>query len=177
MIGLAISLLFSSRAELQLCDSDNLIFGWDVLAVLASGRLHGLPAADLYGCLFFHIKDQFIKFATCIRNFNINITMTVFDARDLAKIILKGGLTPFSSSCFDRIETCNVADYITILRVLEDWGPLLNRQDPHATLLIYSMNWQGHCEPDLKSLLLDKASVTKYASIMVCLLVLVSSNL
>lgn len=167
----------------MLRDSDNPLFGWDVSAVLASGRLHGLPAADLYGCLFFHIKDQFIKFATRIRNFSINITMSIFDAGDLAKIILKGGLAPFNSSCFDMIETSNVADYITIPRILKDWGPLLNRQDPRATLLINLMNWQGHCEYDIQALIpskmdkMDKASLAKYASVMVCLLIFVISNL
>ena len=138
-------------------------------AVLESGVSHGLDTADLYGCLFFHVKDQFMMFASRMRKFNINLTMTNCDARHLPEIILKGGLPPFSTSCFDRVETSNLADYITIPRILNDWGPLLNRQNRRSALLIYLMNWQGH-EPDLDRFRpnnMSKALLTKYGSIMV----------
>jgi len=96
--------------------------------------------------------------------------MTISDARHLPETILKGPLEPFRTSCFDRIETSNVADYVTVPRILNDWGPLLNRQNRHAALLMYLMNWQGYelSNPDLRPLSkMSKALVTKYSSIIV----------
>lgn len=160
-------LLFSPRAEWLLRDSESPLFGWDVSEVIASGISHGLESCDLYGCLFFHVKDQFVKFASRIRNFDINLTMTNVDARHLPNIILKGGLSAFHPpGGFDRIETSNLADYLTVPRILNDWGPLLNRQNCRSTLLMYMMNWQGY-EAGLDSLSkMSKVLMTKYASII-----------
>lgn len=50
-------------------------------------------------------------------------------------------LGPFGPNCFDRVETSNIVDYMDVPQVLKDWGPLLNRRNKHATLLMYFMNW------------------------------------
>lgn len=151
----------------MLRDSDNPISGWDVAAVQKSGYTYGVDPADVYGSLFFHVKDEFIKFATHFRNFKISITLTQFDALDLPRCIVEGMLQPFHKSCFDRIETSNLADYVTIPYILDDWSPLLNRQNKHATLMMSLMNWrqkEGLFESGLK---MDKGTTQKYASIIV----------
>ena len=47
------------------------------------------------------------------------------------------------SISFDRIDVSNILDteYVGLAGVLADWGPLLKKDNPHATLLGYSMNW------------------------------------
>ena len=66
------------------------------------------------------------------------------DARDLAVDIGRNVYAPhFTSGCFDRIETSNVADYIGLDRVVDDWSPLLSRESCDASLLAYTMNWHA----------------------------------
>lgn len=115
--------------------------GWPIPDVQASGKRHGVNLHDIYGCLFFHVKDEFENFARRLRDFDITIHVTAFDARTISKIISLDEFKPFGKNCFDRIETSNIADTIGIPQVLEDWGPLLNKRNKHATLLIYLMNW------------------------------------
>ena len=44
---------------------------------------------------------------------------------------------------FDRIDTSNIADdnYVGMEKVLKDWGPLLNKNNPNSTLITTLMNW------------------------------------
>ena len=64
--------------------------------------------------------------------------------RDLAVDIGRNVYAPhFTSGCFDRIETSNVADYIGLDRVVDDWSPLLSRESCDASLLAYTMNWHA----------------------------------
>lgn len=122
-------------------DNANPLFGWDISAVRATGKAHGADPADIYGCLFFHIKEELQKFATRIRDCNIDITITQYDSRDISHAIADGRLKPFGKNYFDRIETSNVADYVGIPQVLSDWGPLLNTRNSHSCLLMNFMNW------------------------------------
>lgn len=126
-------------------DSANPLQGWDLTAVTASGEQHGTTATDIYGCLFFHLRDELRKFCTQVTKLNINIALTQFDAMDLAPMLIKHPqIIGFNDSQFDRIETSNVADYIGMQQVLKDWGPLLNKQNRHAAILINCMNWVAH---------------------------------
>ncbi|KZP09108.1 hypothetical protein FIBSPDRAFT_760468 [Athelia psychrophila] len=137
-------LLFAADGEWLTLDNANPLHGWDVSAVLASGQRHGINPQDIYGCLFFYVKDEFEEFARRIERFNINIHLTQLDARVVSKMIPEGFIKPFSSGCFDRIETSNLADYIGPADVIDCWAPLLNRHNKHATLLMYFMNWHAH---------------------------------
>lgn len=109
--------------------------------MLASGKRHGINPNDIYGCLFFHVKDEFEEFARRIERFNIDLHLTQADARVLPKMVSEDILKPFSSGCFDRIETSNLADYIGLADVIDCWAPVLNKRNKHATLLAYFMNW------------------------------------
>jgi len=134
-------LLFSPEGDWLTLDNANPLYGWDTSAIWSSGSRYGVDPADVYGCLFFHVKDQFREFARRVRDFRIDIHLTQFDATLLSQGIAQGMLQPFEDNCFDRVETSNLADYIGTPRLLNDWGPLLNRQNKHATLLMYFMNW------------------------------------
>ncbi|KZP09098.1 hypothetical protein FIBSPDRAFT_900738 [Athelia psychrophila] len=65
-------LLFASDGEWLTLDSANPLEGWDISAVLASGKSHGINPNDIYGCLFFHVKDEFEEFARRIERFDIH---------------------------------------------------------------------------------------------------------
>lgn len=134
-------LLFSAEGHWLTQDSASPLFGWDMTAVRASGKRHGVPDSDICGCLFFHVKDEFLRFATRVKDGNINIFVTPFDACGISQTIPLGLFLPFHANCFDRIETSNMADYIGVERVLRDWGPLLKKTNKYATLLVYFMNW------------------------------------
>lgn len=45
---------------------------------------------------------------------------------------------------FDRVETSNIMDYTMsgVERIVQSWAPLLNRSNPHAALLMHSINWK-----------------------------------
>ncbi|KAG5643369.1 hypothetical protein DXG03_001017 [Asterophora parasitica] len=157
-------LLYSSGGDWLMRDSDSPLTGWDVPLVFAHARSSGLNRADVYGCLFFYVKDQLVQFATKLRDLNISIHLTPLDARNIPDIIKRGELRPFSFGCFDRIETSNIADYIIpFTSILQDWGAHLNRQNKFAVLLLYFMNWQNGkpVKPNM-----DKQMFVKYAPIM-----------
>jgi hypothetical protein len=135
------SLLFSAEGEWLTLDNANPLFGWDMVTIKASGKRHGVESADIYGCLFYHIKDEFMEFARRVRDFNISIFLTQFPATVLAHSISDGMLDPFGPQCFDRVETSNMVDTFGVPAILDDWGHLLNRRNKHACLLMYFMNW------------------------------------
>ncbi|KAF7982161.1 hypothetical protein HWV62_29923 [Athelia sp. TMB] len=137
-------LLFAPDGEWLTLDNADPVEGWDVSAVLASGERHGIHSNDIYGCLFFHIKDEFEEFARRIERFKIDIHLTQFDATALSETISKGLMRPWGPGCFDRIETSNMADYIGPAEIINCWGPLINKHNKHATLLMYFMNWHIH---------------------------------
>ena len=72
------------------------------------------------------------------------------DAGELSKMMRSGALSPYgvpATTRFDRIDVSNIIDieYMGILRVLSDWGPLLSSDtNKHASLVGYSMNWAAH---------------------------------
>ncbi|KAF9461091.1 hypothetical protein BDZ94DRAFT_1168287 [Collybia nuda] len=160
-------LLFSPQGYWLLRDSENPLSGWNFAAAKKSGHAHGVDEADVYGNLFFHIKGEFIKFATRFRKFDIGITLTLFDACVIPQGITDGLLPPFHKSCFDRIETSNIADYVTIPRIIDDWSPMLNRKNKNASLLMSLMNWRQNEEPDIGLMRgMDKRTMQHNASIM-----------
>ncbi|KIK70079.1 hypothetical protein GYMLUDRAFT_994125, partial [Collybiopsis luxurians FD-317 M1] len=137
-------LLFSAAGKWFSMDSANPLFSWDLGEVVKTGQAHGLDRADVYGCLFFHVKAQFMKFASRFERFQIDIHVSQFDASAASELLQKGELYPSlfnKDTKFDRIETSNIADFLGIPRVLGDWSPLINRGNRHASILVYLMNW------------------------------------
>ena len=77
------------------------------------------------------------------------------DARELAGNIQSGTYTSqglLKNSTFDRIDVSNIidAEYLGISNVLAEFSPLLNKANPCATIIGFSMNWvpkQHNSEP------------------------------
>ncbi|KAF8880175.1 hypothetical protein BD779DRAFT_1100242 [Infundibulicybe gibba] len=134
-------LLFSPNGSWMTHDSASPLSGWNVSDIHASGERAGAIPGDLYGCLFFHLKEQFMSFAQRVQDCDIHIVVAGFNAQSICRAITKGSVAPFHKHCFDRIETSNVADYIGIPETLEDWAPLLRKDNKNSALIITSMNW------------------------------------
>lgn len=121
----------------------NPLHGWDATSVLATGAKYGIDPADMFGCLFVHVKRELMDFARRMRDFHIDIHLTQFDPRVLSKGIAIGAIPGFDGSCFDRVETSNLVDDIGICECLTHWGPLLSRRNEHANILMHSREWHG----------------------------------
>ncbi|KAK0497402.1 hypothetical protein EDD18DRAFT_1162060 [Armillaria luteobubalina] len=119
----------------------NPLCGWDMSAVQLSGEKHGVEFADIFGCLFFHVKDQLREFARRMKDFNIHLHLTQFDAKILSKGLFAGVVPAFGGPCFDRVDASNTMDSAGIKACLNDWGPLLNRQNERSAILIHSKAW------------------------------------
>ncbi|KAF7317650.1 DUF4470 domain-containing protein [Mycena kentingensis (nom. inval.)] len=135
-------LLFSSQGAWLLPEDSNPLWGWDVAGVKYSGIKHGVEPEDIIGCLFFHVKDQLREFAKRVRDLRIDIHVTSFDAGLLAKGISVGALPAFEDASFDRVVTGNLVDSLGMRTCLADWGPLLNRDNPSASILMQTKAWQ-----------------------------------
>ncbi|KAJ3732960.1 hypothetical protein DFJ43DRAFT_269280 [Lentinula guzmanii] len=137
-------LLFTASGKWVSMDSANPLFSWNVNEVVKSGQAHGLDNADIYGCLFVHVKAQFLEFARRVEKLHIDIHVSQLDARVASVLLQKGEMNPTLFGInpkFDRIETSNIADYAGIPSVLQDWSPVLNRGNKNAVVLVYLMNW------------------------------------
>ncbi|RDB16003.1 hypothetical protein Hypma_003582 [Hypsizygus marmoreus] len=119
----------------------NPLHGWDVSDVRASGAKHGIDSADIFGCLFFHVKRELMEFARRMKEFHVDIHLTQFDSQVLSKGISIGVLPRFAEACFDRIETSNLVDERGVKDSLNNWGPLLNRNNEHACIIMHSRDW------------------------------------
>ncbi|KAJ6621446.1 hypothetical protein B0H10DRAFT_2017320 [Mycena sp. CBHHK59/15] len=159
-------LLFSPEGQWLSLDNANPLFGWELGPACESGIRHGATIGDIYGCLFFHVKEQFQKFASRAKDFKLDITLSQTDARILCKIIPTGMMPAFHKVGFDRIETSNMADLVGADQVIRDWGPLLNKGNSHSVLLINFMNWvikqpdssASHSKTNLNNKLLEQAA-------------------
>ncbi|TFK68751.1 hypothetical protein BDN72DRAFT_654328 [Pluteus cervinus] len=134
-------LLFSPQGEWLGRKDANPLRGWDIPAVLQSGAKHGTEPADIFGCLFFHVKDELREFARRMKDFQINLHLTQFDARVLSKGLSVGVLNAFNGPIFDRVQLSNLLDIIGVRGCLVDWGPLINRENKHSSIVAYSANW------------------------------------
>ncbi|TFK68726.1 hypothetical protein BDN72DRAFT_841402 [Pluteus cervinus] len=148
--------IFDQEGRWLSMDSTNPLYGWHMTDVCASSKKYNIDVADIYGCFFYYLKDEFEKFAKRVQNCNVNIYITQFEAHTLSKMIRSwtnqgGNISQTVLNIFDRIDTSNIIDYVGIEPILDDWGPLLNRRNPHAVLSAASMNWYVR-DPDAQAL-------------------------
>ncbi|PBK87152.1 hypothetical protein ARMGADRAFT_939469 [Armillaria gallica] len=131
--------LFTHDDRLMLNDSAHPFDGWDFDEMFNAGKAHGTTEEDLFGCLFFYVKDQLVEFSKRLRRFKIQIYVSDEDARQLPKTLNSHSTFPQS---FDRVEASNITDKNYVgMSVLSDWGPLLNKANPHAAIIGLFMNW------------------------------------
>ncbi|CAG8674268.1 5369_t:CDS:1 [Ambispora leptoticha] len=138
-------------------DSSNPLFGWDELRV--AQVKHGTANEDFYGKLFFYLREQMEALVDRLQKFTIKFDFYVDDALKLGQ--------EFKDRKFDRIYTSNISDenYVGINHVLTELRPLLNDNNPHATLITLFMNWLPSIpEPHNKRIMEDivKKSINKY---------------
>ncbi|KAF8211095.1 hypothetical protein K438DRAFT_1752810 [Mycena galopus ATCC 62051] len=133
-------LLFSPQGIWMVPEDANALFGWDA-GVQNSGIKHGTSPEDILGCLFFHVKDEFREFARRVKELRIDIHLTSFEPTILAKGITIGALPAFEDASFDRIFTSNLVDAVGLRGCLSDWGPLLNRENQFASILMQTKAW------------------------------------
>lgn len=133
-------LLYSEDAEWLLMDSASPVQAWNPLEVEQTRKQKGLPDEDYFGNLFFHIKQQLVDFIIRARRFKLSVLLFSVDLNILPELLdlaMKGR----PKLMFDRVETSNVMDTTGPSSIISNWGPRLNRKNPHAALLMYSMNF------------------------------------
>ncbi|KAF1994316.1 hypothetical protein P154DRAFT_586027 [Amniculicola lignicola CBS 123094] len=90
---------------------------------------------DVYGSLFFFLRDQLLRFCIRLKQVNIAFRFLNCDARDLCL---------HCHFRFDRIEVSNICDrsYIGVKATLTAFSPLLKNksENTNATLLLLFMN-------------------------------------
>ncbi|KAJ7498077.1 hypothetical protein B0H11DRAFT_1715329 [Mycena galericulata] len=157
--------LFSPQGAWLVPEDANPLFGWAVSDVQNSGIKHGASPEDILGCLFFHVKDELREFAKRVKELRIDIHVTSFDSGILAKGITIGALPAFEDANFDRILTSNLVDTVGLRTCLADWGPLLNRENEFASILMQTKAWDinrpsatTQWGPHAMELLMDKCN-------------------
>ncbi|MCJ1477201.1 hypothetical protein MMC13_005872 [Lambiella insularis] len=119
-------------------DSADPLEGWPLTEIIKAA---GFPSNDLYGGLYFHLKDVFTRFCKNLSKRSITFVLTHADAVVLSGALIKSVGGP---CLFDRIEVSNITDmaYLGPAKTLELYGPLLRerRENPHATLIGLFLN-------------------------------------
>lgn len=135
--------------------------GWPVSHLRQSGLAHGALPTDIWGCFFFHVKSQFQEFARRVQKFNINITVATLPRDAIPQRIRDGKLGKAfqrGGGCFDRIDMGLIVDpHLRINDTLELWIPLLNKENPHAEMLMQINELAFHAEtaaPNLSDLMI-----------------------
>eukprot|EP00897_Mesotaenium_endlicherianum_P008845 jgi/Mesen1/798/ME000110S_11068 len=97
---------------------------------------------NLYGSLFFHVRDLLRSFVRKLKAMpaTVHFHLTCCDAGELAKKLAERHIV------LDRVDVSNACDhnYMGIAPVLHDWGPLLRRaraEEERGVLLTTFMNW------------------------------------
>lgn len=130
-------LLFDPKFGWSMNDSSDPMEGFAVPDVIASGHRHGVPANDLYGHLYFHVRDLLLTFVAKCRHHTVHITLTAADASDLASFAARQRIV------YDRVYVSNLVDdnYLGTERVLLEWMPLLRPTNPASSLVALFQNW------------------------------------
>ncbi|KIO27775.1 hypothetical protein M407DRAFT_72707, partial [Tulasnella calospora MUT 4182] len=140
-------LLYSEHCEWLLIDYDSPAFSWNPLDVEKTRKEKGLPEEDYFGALFFHIKQELMDFITRARQFNLFVLLFSVDLTLLPQVLdVTMEFEGRPKLMFDRVETSNVMDSIGPSSIISAWGPRLNRKNPNAALLLYSMNYSRKVE-------------------------------
>ncbi|KAI0028620.1 hypothetical protein K488DRAFT_89555 [Vararia minispora EC-137] len=128
--------LFLPSGDWILSDGSNPLEAWDIPTFTEVGAAHGARSEDLYGCLYFYLTEELVKFATRLTRIKLDIAVHNEDAIQLAASLPPGAR-------FDRVDVSNIMDrsYVGIKPLVHAWGPRLS-DSPHAALLGYFMNWR-----------------------------------
>ncbi|OCK75946.1 hypothetical protein K432DRAFT_419507 [Lepidopterella palustris CBS 459.81] len=108
--------------------------GWSLAQVLETPS--GPAKNDLYGKLFYYLRDLFTLFHRRLSSLDISFQLFQVDVRQLPRHV--------AGQRFARIEVANISDagYIGIAQTIALLGPLLQppEENPHATLITLFLN-------------------------------------
>jgi hypothetical protein len=135
--------MYSETGDWLFADNSDIMDGWDLPAVTATGARYGADPSDLHGCLFFYIREQYIGFAQRLVLFKIKIHLFAQPVASVGEMFSAGIRKDIVGSGFDRIELSNSADenYDGLAVILGSFGPLLSKENRHATIIISIINW------------------------------------
>ncbi|KAG5338829.1 hypothetical protein C0989_006060 [Termitomyces sp. Mn162] len=86
-------------------------------------------------------KEELMEFTRRIKEFYIDLHVTQFSPPLLSKGISIGVFPAFAEGCFDRVDTADITDREGIPELLADWGPMLNRNNGRACIIMHSRQW------------------------------------
>jgi hypothetical protein len=144
--------MFSETGDYLLSDVDNVWDGWDIEEVVKSGARHDADPEDLNGCLFFHLRDQFIECSRRLKLFKIRF---ILYSQHLASIgfLLGSPLQEIQAlhRGFDRVEVTDRADdghqgIGGFKLIAKSFAQILDPANKHATLLVTLMDWAYECD-------------------------------
>ena len=148
---------------------------------MKAGIARGCQRADIFGCLYFYLSDQLRQFIRRLRKFKISFKFFEKPPGVLAHQLSQGAYAHIGLAkdvVFDRIDFSDFADEdlgeggsSVLVSVLNDWSPLLNKENPSATILGYFAEWvskQRKSQPgttEMRALtgqLIKQGKVSKY---------------
>lgn len=123
----------------------NPVQGQDMDALLECGSAYEVPENDLIGALYFHIKEELVKFMRRIDEGRITLTVSgIGDLGTLAVAVRTKKLERFKSGTFDRIYFGNQMDDARLGPdvLLRYWtSQHLNSKNPNATMFALFRDW------------------------------------
>lgn len=120
----------------------NPMSGYALKAVLETGHRHNVPKNDIYGSLYFYVRDQLEAFCNKLTTTVVNFHF-YHQPISALPLVLKETLNPFSTSAFDRIDASTITESLGIKDTLVALGPLLKTttQNEYATLFTHHLNY------------------------------------
>lgn len=116
--------------------------GWDLKSVLASGSKYHVPVNDLYGAMYFHIRDLLIKFHRSIRKHSIDVFVTNSNYVEFKQPTVFsttiGEADPGPGLLFDRIENCDMTYKWPGIDKFLSVGPWVNSSNLTIPMLLWS---------------------------------------
>ena len=117
-------------------ESADPIEGWPLEIVRGLSAKYGTPDRDLYGLLYFYVREKLTAFCNKIANSKMLFHFYCTDASTLGSLIDK-------DLKFDRVEVANIVDrtYLGLKKTLMTCGSLLKSPstNPHAVLVALFM--------------------------------------
>ncbi|KAJ3309511.1 hypothetical protein HDU76_003587 [Blyttiomyces sp. JEL0837] len=124
------------------------LWGWNFNKVKASGERYGVPKNDIYGAMFFHVREQMKTFVDKLRKHKIEFHMSSVPP----ELFVDHDEEKFNSRpLFDRIYMSNIGEWepeeVCAGVLISDFSSVLNTTvNPSSTIIMAYMNW---CYADL----------------------------
>lgn len=133
-------------------DSSDPLQGWPLDEVTRFAETKKLPLNDIYGNVFYFVRDQLAKVVSKLQSHAISISLYCEDAQNFAQRFYppRSGNRPL---WFDRIDASTLADSksLGLAKALELFCPLLSPANPLSTLTAMFESWSDsdRCKNEL----------------------------